>query len=234
MTVTIRRVVSSCFALSVAAAGLAIPAPVQAQYGQPRAVSQQRPPEGSHVWGEDGWCYVMHGGRWVRTSYSRVFPDRTNPRVFDVYQNGRFVRRVGVGVSVPGGSRQSSAAEVQLQGLINQLYAEIARQPQAPAPTQRSDASAQCETIPMYGPLTPAQKKCNEKMIAAMQNAEAMRQMGKIRCQDRAGHPYRSKRVGPDGLTYYLLNDGSEQREGGSLNSGWHWTQVGPQPNACY
>jgi hypothetical protein len=121
-----RRIVSACFVLSVAAAGLAIPAEAQAQY------AQQRVAEGAQTWGQDGWCYVVQRGRWVRTSYFRRFPAPGNYNVFDIYQNGRFVRRVG-------GARQVSAAEIELQRLVNQLNQETAaaRRAQVPAASGR-------------------------------------------------------------------------------------------------
>jgi hypothetical protein len=186
MTTTAQRIVSSCFVLSVAAAGLAIPTHAQAQYGQQRQSGQQRAVEGSHMWGQDGWCYVVSGGRWVRTSYYRVFPDRTNTTVFDIYQNGRFVQRVGGSVSVPtqasAGTRQLSSAELQLLTLMSQLNAAMAR-PQASAP--RTRAAAGCESIPMYKPLTQAQKNCNDAMVAAIV------QSGMNVCeQRRAAYPY--------------------------------------------
>ena len=41
MTTTVQRIVSSCFVLVVATAGLAIPAPAQAQYRQHQAAAPQ-------------------------------------------------------------------------------------------------------------------------------------------------------------------------------------------------
>lgn len=62
MTTTIQRLVSSSFVFVVAAAGLAISTPAQAQYRQQRPASQQRYAEGSQMWRQDGWCYVVRGG----------------------------------------------------------------------------------------------------------------------------------------------------------------------------
>ena len=114
-----------CFVLVIAAAGLAIPIPAQAQYGQQRAAVQQRVTEGSQTWGQDGGLYMMQRGRWVRTTYSRRFPDPRNyPSVFDIFENGRFVRRVGVSAPVTSqapAARQLSGAETQLYQLIDEL-----------------------------------------------------------------------------------------------------------------
>ena len=125
MNINIRRIVSSFFVLSIAAAGLAIPAPAHGQTGV------QRVAEGTHQWGQDNWCYVVQGGRWVRTSYFRRFPDPRNyPQVYDIYQNGRFIQRVGASAPVQtqaqGAYRQPSAAEIQLQAYTNELNRQIA------------------------------------------------------------------------------------------------------------
>ena len=69
----------------------AVPAAAQVQQ------VASRPAEGSHAWGSDGWCYVVQGGRWYRTGFYRSFPMANNPHVFDLYENGRFSKRVNVG-----------------------------------------------------------------------------------------------------------------------------------------
>src|SRR5688572_16126995 len=53
-----------------------------------------QPAEGSHVWRDDGWCYVARAGQWQRTVFFRHFPERGNPYLFDLYENGRFTKRV--------------------------------------------------------------------------------------------------------------------------------------------
>jgi len=50
--------------------------------------------DGAFAWGRDGWCYVLSGGQWVRTDYSRSFPFPRNQRVYNLYQGGRFLQRV--------------------------------------------------------------------------------------------------------------------------------------------
>ena len=77
------------------------------------------------MWRQDGWCYVVRGGRWVRTSYFRRYPDARNyPYVYDIYQNGRFAQRVGASAqrtTARAATRQPSNDEIRLQQLINQL-----------------------------------------------------------------------------------------------------------------
>lgn len=87
--------------------------------------------EGSHVWGHDNWCYVIRAGRPVRTTYFRVYPDRYNPNMYDLYNNGRFVQRVGALTRPtigPVASRQLSPEEVRLQRLIYDLNQAVAAQ----------------------------------------------------------------------------------------------------------
>lgn len=103
MTTIRQRLMSSFFVVAATAAGLATPASVQAQYAP-----QQRAAEGSHVWGQDGWCYVVQAGRYVRMNYFRSFPDRSNPKVFDLFVNGQFQKRVDV--SQPGWIMELTAA----------------------------------------------------------------------------------------------------------------------------
>jgi hypothetical protein len=69
---------------------LTLPAAVQAQ----GRTLLSRAAEGTYAWGRDGWCYVLTGGQWVRTDYSRTFPFRHNPRVYDLFQGKRFLQRV--------------------------------------------------------------------------------------------------------------------------------------------
>ena len=63
--------------------------PVQAQV-RPRQVV----PEATLAWNRDGRCYMVRQGHWVPTAYTRVFPVPGDGRVFDVSQNGRFLKRV--------------------------------------------------------------------------------------------------------------------------------------------
>ena len=125
MNINIRRIVSSVFVFSLATAGLAIPTPAHGQTGV------QRIAEGTHQWGSDNWCYVVQGGRWVKTTYFRRLPDPRNyPQVYDIYQNGRFIQRVGVSAPAQtqpqGVYRQPSAAEYQLQVYMNELNRQVA------------------------------------------------------------------------------------------------------------
>lgn len=46
------------------------------------------------TWSDDGWHYVLRGGRWVRTGLARAFPNPANRNLFDLYENGRFTKRV--------------------------------------------------------------------------------------------------------------------------------------------
>ncbi len=239
MTTSVRRIASSCFVLSVAVAGLALPAPAQAQYVQQRAA------EGSHVWGDDGWCYVIQGGRPVRTRYFRVFVPRTNRTVFDIFENGRLLRRVGASPHQAAGNRQAASAEAELQRLIDQLNQQTAAaRAEAPRGT-----TAFCP--PMSGPFivpnvrvgqppnnacwTPEEWEWDRMIIAGIQTGEAMRRM-RIFCENRRAdqaYVHGSERMGPDGVMVYRLRDGSEHRRGGTLNPGWMWTQTGPQRTAC-
>lgn len=192
MTATIQRLVSSCFVLALATAGLALPARAEAQ--SPRQ-GQQRIAEGTHVWGQDGWCYVMHGGRWVRTNLRRN-DARTPP------------------TQPATATRRPTAEEVQLQNLINQLNAQVAvarqqaaARPQTPAPVARGRASGGCANIPLYGPLTPEQKACNDMMVAAIV------QSGAHNCEmARAGYPYDAK---------------------GNIAAGWYDSLTGVRMKTC-
>ena len=239
MTATVRRIMSSCFVLALTLAGLAIPATAQAQYGQ------QRVAEGSHVWGNDDWCYVVRGGRLVRTSYFRVFPDPTNRRVFNIYQNGRFLRRVGASSRPTARQQQTRNPEAEFQRLIDQLNQLTASAPRAGVPRDRGTmafcpqmsgpyvATNVRASIPMYGCQTPEEKAWQARSIGDRQNAEAIRRLGA--CQ-RASQPYRGERQAPNGVMLYRLDDGSEQPRGGTLNQGWMWGLNGmPQPKAgCF
>lgn len=69
---------------------LTVPAGAHAQVGPGTSMVA----DGSFAWGRDGWCYVLRGGEWVRTEYSRSFPFPRNPRVYNLYQGGRFLQRV--------------------------------------------------------------------------------------------------------------------------------------------
>lgn len=47
-------------------------------------------------WHDDGWRYVLRGGQWLRTGLYRAFPNPNNRRVFNLYENGRFIKRVDI------------------------------------------------------------------------------------------------------------------------------------------
>ena len=236
-----RRILSSCFALTVAVGGLAIPTPAQAQYGQHQAA------EGSHVWGQDGWCYVVQRGRLVRTSYQRVFPNPMNRTVFDIYQNGQFVRRVGAPSRPASASRQANA-EVQLQSLVNQLNQQVAvARTQAPAAVPQRVGMPNCPAvtgpfmqhnvrvnIPMAAHcMTPEEKRWNNKMVVDTLTNETIRTQ-RVRCENaRDSQAYVHSYRGRDGVMVYRLRDGSEHRQGGTLNSGWYWGATGPQLSVC-
>jgi hypothetical protein len=68
--------------------------PVHAQEGRRQAAG-----EGALAWARDGRCYMVRQGRWVGTAYTRAFPIQGNGRVFDVFENGRFVKRVDLSQS---------------------------------------------------------------------------------------------------------------------------------------
>lgn len=220
MTGTVRRILSACFVLSVGLAGLAIPASAQAQYGH------QRVAEGSHVWGDDGWCYVMQRGRLLRTAYFRVFPDPRNRAVFNLYENGRFVRQVVASPQPAAGNRQPGSAEVGLQRLINQLnqLTAAAPRPGGRAATPRGNATPfGCETVPMYGPLTPEQKRCKDAMIQRQVTAGQLGQFEALCEQRRAAGPYA-------GITRQQQEDA---RRRGQLAEGWYDTPTGPRLKGC-
>ena len=70
------------FTMTAAAVG-----PVQAQVR-----TRQVAAEGTMAWRNDGRCYIVRQGRWVPTAYTRVI--RGNGLVFDVAQNGRWLKTV--------------------------------------------------------------------------------------------------------------------------------------------
>ena len=72
------------FTMTAAAVG-----PVQAHVRTSQVAA-----EGAMAWRGDGRCYMVRQGRWVPTAYTRVFPIRGNGWVFDVAQNGRYLKRV--------------------------------------------------------------------------------------------------------------------------------------------
>ena len=241
MTTMIRRILSSCFVVSVTAAGLAVPASAQAQYGQ------QRLAEGSHFWGNDDWCYVIQGGRPVRSSHYRVFPDPRNRSVYDIYENGQFSKRVGAPVQGRAVNPQPNP-EAQVQGLVNrlnQLTAEArAAQPTAAQPTLMPGCPAFAG--PLMAPnvrqsmpvapqcLTPEEKRWNNQVAANVWTGVTIANMGKNCEARRDSQPYTSKTTGPDGVTVYVMRDGSVRREGSNLNPGWYPGFTGPQRVVCY
>jgi hypothetical protein len=89
------------FAILVIAFAAATTAPAHAGAAPAQA-------EGSHVWGSDGWCYVLQQGRWVRMNYFRQFVYQNNDKVFDLYQNGQLLKRVDV--STPGWIKELTPA----------------------------------------------------------------------------------------------------------------------------
>lgn len=236
-TTLVRRIVSLCFVLSVAAGGLANPAPAQAQNGQQRAA------EGSHVWAEDGWLYVIQGGRMVRTGYFRVFPDPTNRTVFNIYQNGQFLRRVVASPQPAAGNRQTVSAEAEVQRLIDQLNQLTAAAKPAEAPRDPG-AMAFCppitgpllatnvrESMPMYGCQTREEKAFVARHGGAILTADTIRRMG-LACDNmRAGRAYRAEVKRPNGV-FFQLDDGSEHPRGGTLNKGWMWGTNGMPQHA--
>ena len=80
--------IAGLLTLSVTAAAVG---PVQAQVRTRQAAA-----EGAMAWRGDGRCYMVRQGRWVPTAYTRAFPIRGNGLVFDVAQNGRFMKRVNL------------------------------------------------------------------------------------------------------------------------------------------
>jgi hypothetical protein len=230
MKAKIRRMLYSCFVINVAVGALVVPAPADAQYVQTQAA------EGSHIWRQDNWCYVVHGGRLVRTSYFRTFPDPRNRNVFDIFDNGRYLRRVTLSVQRPAETRQSG--EAQLRGLINQLNRLTAG---APTPATSSSGMqrgtmAYCPgmtgpfiapnvraNIPMYGCQTPEEKAHMARSNGETLTGEALTRLG-ANCQNRRAHDaYREQRQLPNGTMVYILDDGSAQPRGGTLNAGWMW-----------
>ncbi len=59
---------------------------------QAQVRTRQLAAEGTMAWRSDGRCYMVRQGRWVPTAYTRTF--RGDGRVFDVAQNGRFLKTV--------------------------------------------------------------------------------------------------------------------------------------------
>jgi hypothetical protein len=231
MTTTIRRILSSCFVVCVTAAGIA-PAPAQAQYGQ------QRLAEGSHFWGEDGWCYIIQGGRPVRSNHYRVFPDPRNRSVYTIYENGRFSRRV-----VEPTVNPQPNAEAQLQGLVNQLNQLTAAAPRAAQPTMMPGCPAFSgplmapnvrQNIPMAPQcMTAEEKRWSNQFAADLMTRQTLENMQK-NCENRRdSQPYTHKYTGPDGVTVYRMRDGSERREGSNLNPGWNSGFSGPMMTTC-
>ena len=78
---------------------------------------QSRPVQGSYAWHQDGWYYRQQGGQWLRTNYRRVFPNPSNPHVYDVYDNGRFLKRVDA--SQPGWVKELPAANLAASSAVS-------------------------------------------------------------------------------------------------------------------
>lgn len=72
--------------------------------------SRQVVAEGTLAWGADGRCYMVRQGRWVPTAFTRSFPNPANRSLFDVAQDGQFVKRVDL--SQPGWIYELDAAFV--------------------------------------------------------------------------------------------------------------------------
>src|SRR4029453_3804790 len=127
MNINARRIVLSCFVFSVAAAGLAMPAAADAQV-RVQPGTQQRIAERTQEWGQNGWLYVVQGGRWVQTGYFRRYPDPRNyPNVFDIYQNGRFLRRMGATAAAGGAMQRPNQQTAADAARLQQLLAEYNR-----------------------------------------------------------------------------------------------------------
>jgi hypothetical protein len=129
--------------------------------------------EGSHVWGQDNWCYVVRAGRPVRTSYFRVYPDRYNLNLYDIYDNGRFLRRVGAltPAAAPAVTRQLVPEETRLLRLIYELNQQVAAANSAA--TYRSFAGA-AGTVGGFSLGTP-----NLNLMTTLSNyADAIRAQG--------------------------------------------------------
>jgi hypothetical protein len=77
--------------------GLGLAAPAAAQY---QRVQSAPAAVGSQVWHNDGWAYVMTARGWARTNSQRVFPQRNNGHLVDIYNGGRWVQRIDT--SQPG------------------------------------------------------------------------------------------------------------------------------------
>ena len=78
---------------------------------------QSRPVQGSYAWHQDGWYYRQQGGQWLRTNYRRVFPNPANPHVYDVYDNGRFLKRIDT--SQPGWVKELPAANLAASSAVS-------------------------------------------------------------------------------------------------------------------
>lgn len=63
------------------------------------AAAQQMPSAGTTVWGQDGRLYQSNGQQWQTTQLQRRFPG-SNQHEYDVYENGRLVRRLNI--ATPG------------------------------------------------------------------------------------------------------------------------------------
>ena len=74
-------------------------------------IAQQIPRAGSQAWGNDGVLYQSNGRQWLATQWVRRFPNRANPNVFDVYQNGQLLKKIDT-------SRPGHITEYQYAGKI--------------------------------------------------------------------------------------------------------------------
>lgn len=253
MTASMRRLLSSCFVLGLAVAGVALPAHAQAQYGQQQLV------EGSHQWGQDGWCYEVRGGRLVRSNHFRVIPDPSNPSIYNLFENYRFVRQVNESKRGAAGSPDSTAAfEAQLRSRVDELNRMTAEaQARRPAPSSTGAVAgvpqpvlpADCppfggrlithnvrEQIPEWPRShcrTPEEKAwVNNSYVNQLTDLTATRVANLCEAR-RSASPYRSSRR-VNGVDYFTLDDGTEQPRGGTLNSGWMWGTNGqPVHRAC-
>jgi hypothetical protein len=191
---TSRSTSARCYALATALlmASLCvgvIPTVAQAQSGQ-------RVVEGSQQWGRDGWLYVVRGGRWVRTNSFRGQAEveaQLRYLVDELNQQTAAAR-----AAAPAAARATTAAPARTQTL----------KPGESAPGVAMQ-------IPMYGPLTAAQRR-----VVEASNAQALGHLGRIAqssaCeQARAASPYYS--YGTPGNT----------------TTGWTNTMTGPRQNAC-
>jgi hypothetical protein len=189
-------------------------------------------------WGTDNCQYQWNGRQWQPLDICRVMKSAT---VYDTYKRStrQWLARYdesepgwigAMALNTPGAYQlKFSTTRTAVFAFVNGRWVDVTAQAfpaQRPVANPRANnpTLAGCPAeIPMYRPMTPLEKRCNEAMVAHIVTMSQGAAVSRSCEQRRAAGPYA-------GMTAQQRED---HRRQGQLADGWVDTAAGPMLKGC-